>query len=46
MQCSSFSQSVTDDEGLQRMSKYLLDNWTAFEGEKFGLGTVILELNF
>lgn len=37
MQCSFFSQVVTDDKGLQKMSKYLQDNWTVFEGEKFGL---------
>ncbi|POI34690.1 hypothetical protein CIB84_001559 [Bambusicola thoracicus] len=30
--CDGQWKSVTDDEGLQRMSKYLLDNWTAFEG--------------
>ncbi|XP_065597714.1 tRNA (guanine-N(7)-)-methyltransferase non-catalytic subunit WDR4 [Cyrtonyx montezumae] len=30
--CDGHWKSVTDDEGLQRMSKYLLDNWTAFEG--------------
>ena len=37
MQCSFFSQPVTDDKGLQKMSKHLQDNWTVFEGEKFGL---------
>ncbi|XP_063201106.1 tRNA (guanine-N(7)-)-methyltransferase non-catalytic subunit WDR4 isoform X3 [Chroicocephalus ridibundus] len=25
-------QPVTDDKGLQKMSKYLQDNWTVFEG--------------
>lgn len=37
MQPSFFSQAVTDDKGLQKMSKYIQDNWTVFEGEKFGL---------
>ncbi|XP_052530217.1 tRNA (guanine-N(7)-)-methyltransferase non-catalytic subunit WDR4 [Tympanuchus pallidicinctus] len=30
--CDGQWKSVTDDEELQRMSKYLLDNWTTFEG--------------
>ncbi|NXL83828.1 WDR4 methyltransferase, partial [Alectura lathami] len=30
--CDGQWKPVTDDEGLQRMSKYLRDNWTAFEG--------------
>ncbi|NXC38778.1 WDR4 methyltransferase, partial [Penelope pileata] len=30
--CDGQWKCVTDDEGLQRMSKCLLDNWTAFEG--------------
>lgn len=37
MQHSFFSQPVTDDKGLQKMSKYIQDNWAVFEGEKFGL---------
>uniref|UniRef100_A0A8B9DMG9 WD repeat domain 4 n=1 Tax=Anser cygnoides TaxID=8845 RepID=A0A8B9DMG9_ANSCY len=30
--CDGQWKPVTDDEGLQRMSKYLCDNWTVFEG--------------
>lgn len=37
MQHSFFSQAITDDKGLQKMSKYIQDNWAVFEGEKFGL---------
>ncbi|KFV92934.1 tRNA (guanine-N(7)-)-methyltransferase non-catalytic subunit WDR4, partial [Fulmarus glacialis] len=30
--CDGQWKAVTDDEGLQKMSKYLQDNWTVFEG--------------
>ncbi|NWH58454.1 WDR4 methyltransferase, partial [Geococcyx californianus] len=30
--CDEQWQPVTDDEGLQKMSKYLQDNWAVFEG--------------
>ncbi|KAM9206233.1 tRNA (guanine-N(7)-)-methyltransferase non-catalytic subunit WDR4 [Mergus octosetaceus] len=30
--CDGQWKPVPDDEGLQRMSKYLRDNWTVFEG--------------
>ncbi|KAM6291296.1 tRNA (guanine-N(7)-)-methyltransferase non-catalytic subunit WDR4 [Porphyrio hochstetteri] len=31
-QCDGQWKAVTDDKGLQKMSKYLQDNWAAFEG--------------
>ncbi|NXV82167.1 WDR4 methyltransferase, partial [Atlantisia rogersi] len=31
-QCDGQWKAVTDDRGLQKMSKYLRDNWAAFEG--------------
>ncbi|NWX00422.1 WDR4 methyltransferase, partial [Caloenas nicobarica] len=30
--CDEQWKAVTDDKGLQKMSKYLQDNWTVFEG--------------
>ncbi|KAM9300394.1 tRNA (guanine-N(7)-)-methyltransferase non-catalytic subunit WDR4 [Morus bassanus] len=30
--CDGQWKAVTDDKGLQKMSKYLQDNWTVFEG--------------
>nr|XP_021142169.1 tRNA (guanine-N(7)-)-methyltransferase non-catalytic subunit WDR4 isoform X2 [Columba livia] len=30
--CDEQWKEVTDDKGLQKMSKYLQDNWTVFEG--------------
>ncbi|NXT76231.1 WDR4 methyltransferase, partial [Zapornia atra] len=31
-QCDGQWKAVTDDKGLQKMSKYIQDNWAAFEG--------------
>ncbi|NWH38571.1 WDR4 methyltransferase, partial [Chloropsis hardwickii] len=30
--CDGQWKAVTDDKGLEKMSKYIQDNWTAFEG--------------